>query len=198
MRTNLEVCFVGDSFVAGIGDPEYRGWVGRITARTRNRRLTAHNLGARAWTSKDVADRWRGECAARLRDGNDCRIVASFGTNDATLLGGSPRVGLADSVGNLSRLLTEAEASGWAVLVVGPPPTTDTNQNQRIRDLNHEYEQHCRKTGVGYVDVFERLVTSTIWMQEIRSGDGAHPAETGYERLADFIWPQWIAWIGVE
>lgn len=31
---DLRVCFVGDSFVAGVGDPEQLGWAGRVAART--------------------------------------------------------------------------------------------------------------------------------------------------------------------
>jgi hypothetical protein len=33
-QRDLRACFVGDSFVAGVGDPDHRGWVGRIIART--------------------------------------------------------------------------------------------------------------------------------------------------------------------
>lgn len=44
------VCFVGDSFVAGFGDPEHRGWVGRVAAGSA---ATVYNLGIRraAWSA---------------------------------------------------------------------------------------------------------------------------------------------------
>jgi MFS family permease len=32
ISTGRRVCFVGDSYVAGFGDPEHRGWVGRVVA----------------------------------------------------------------------------------------------------------------------------------------------------------------------
>ncbi|MGY4098205.1 hypothetical protein ACW2Q0_01365 [Nocardia sp. R16R-3T] len=34
MRNDLRVCFIGDSFVAGVGDPQGLGWVGRPAAGT--------------------------------------------------------------------------------------------------------------------------------------------------------------------
>jgi hypothetical protein len=30
MDRESRICLVGDSFVQGIGDPEHRGWVGRV------------------------------------------------------------------------------------------------------------------------------------------------------------------------
>lgn len=37
---DLRVCLVGDSFVAGVGDPDHLGWVGRVAVRS-------HGAGAR-------------------------------------------------------------------------------------------------------------------------------------------------------
>src|SRR3954468_8388553 len=94
MTDDLRVCFVGDSFVAGTGDPEHRGWVGRLAAATTaaGRVLTLYNLGVRRQTSEEVAARWAGECAARLPPGADCRVVVSVGVNDATEENGQRRV----------------------------------------------------------------------------------------------------------
>jgi lysophospholipase L1-like esterase len=103
-----------------------------------------------------------------------------------------------DSVGNLSSLLQESAAAGWEVLIVGPPPVSDAAQNQRIRDLNQGYGQSCNEAGVSYVDVFAGLLASTAWMREVRTGDGAHPADAGYGLLAALVWPHWITWIGAE
>ncbi len=65
---DLRVCFVGDSFVAGVGDPEHLGWAGRLAAGSSRagRRLTAYNLGVRRQTSRDVSHRWLFECQQRL------------------------------------------------------------------------------------------------------------------------------------
>ena len=94
MPDDLRVCFVGDSFVAGVGDPEHLGWVGRLAARThrQHRPLTAYVLGVRRETSRDVAARWRAECEARLPPECDGRVVVSVGVNDTTLEDGAVRV----------------------------------------------------------------------------------------------------------
>lgn len=78
---DLRVCLVGDSFVAGVGDPDHLGWVGRVAARSHGagRPLTAYALGVRRQTSQDVADRWRAECTPRLPDGCDGRVVVAAG-----------------------------------------------------------------------------------------------------------------------
>ncbi len=53
MIADLRVCFLGDSFVAGVGDPEHLGWVGRVAARTNRggQPLTAYGLGVRRETA---------------------------------------------------------------------------------------------------------------------------------------------------
>ncbi|HET6502949.1 MAG TPA: GDSL-type esterase/lipase family protein [Amycolatopsis sp.] len=91
---DLRVCFVGDSFVAGVGDPGHQGWVGRIAARTEHtgRPLTTYNLGVRRDTSANVLARWHVECAPRLPAGCAAMIVLSFGVNDTMLEDGRPRV----------------------------------------------------------------------------------------------------------
>ena len=76
------MCFIGDSFVQGIGDPEYRGWVGRVLAATRDD-VTAFNLGIRRNTSEDVLRRCWHEVLPRTLPEADNRLVISFGSNDA-------------------------------------------------------------------------------------------------------------------
>lgn len=75
---DLRLCFIGDSFVAGYGDGEQLGWVGRVAARSarEGQRFTAYNLGVRGHTSIDVVQRWRQECTPRLPAHCERRIVA--------------------------------------------------------------------------------------------------------------------------
>jgi lysophospholipase L1-like esterase len=62
------ICFVGDSFVNGTGDPECLGWTGRICALAcqKGHDVTYYNLGVRRETSTDIATRWRDEVSRRL------------------------------------------------------------------------------------------------------------------------------------
>ena len=64
---DLRVCFLGDSLVAGVGDPDGLGWVGRLVAGAfaAGAPLTAYPLGIRRQTSllsstnRDVPERHR-------------------------------------------------------------------------------------------------------------------------------------------
>ena len=65
----MRICFVGDSFVNGTGDPECLGWPGRICAAARRagHDVTYYNLGVRRDTSGDVQARWELEGTNGLR-----------------------------------------------------------------------------------------------------------------------------------
>ncbi|MGX6512211.1 GDSL-type esterase/lipase family protein [Rhodococcus sp. SJ-2] len=100
----LRVCVFGDSFVAGVGDPAHRGWVGRVAERALAELpvdLTVYNLGIRRDTSSDVRARWPSEALARFSREYDNRMIVSFGVNDTTLQNGTLRVEPAESESNL-------------------------------------------------------------------------------------------------
>ena len=121
------ILFVGDSFVAGVGDPTGLGWVGRVVAASHaaGRPLTVYNLGVRGDTSARVAARWRGEARARTAaPGPRYGVVFAVGTNDTTHEGGRVRVEPERSVGNLGHMIDAARAAGLDVFVVGPPPAS--------------------------------------------------------------------------
>ncbi|WP_433277633.1 GDSL-type esterase/lipase family protein [Pseudonocardia xinjiangensis] len=197
MITDRRVFFVGDSFVAGVGDPDHRGWVGRLAARSHQAGvpLTTYNLGVRRDTSEDVCRRWPAEVAARRAPGCDERLVVSFGVNDTTVEGGTQRVRTARSVANLRAVIDGAAAARLPLLVVGPPPVDDPEQNQRIETLSELFRAVCGEASVPYVETFELLAAEPRWMGEVRRGDGAHPGAGGYTLLADLVLPQWQTWI---
>ncbi len=64
----LRICFIGDSFVNGTGDPTCLGWTGRICAAAiaRGHDVTHYNLGIRRQTSTDIQARWQEEVSLRL------------------------------------------------------------------------------------------------------------------------------------
>lgn len=192
---DLRVVALGDSFVAGVGDPDCRGWFGRLAAAACRRgiRTTAYNLGIRRNTSRDVLQRWEHEVAARRAPGCDERLVVSFGVNDSVVEDGAPRVEPEDSVANLGRLLADA---GLPTLVVGPPPIADASVNRRVVELSARFRDVCATAGVPFVEVVHDLADDDVWTTEVRDGDGAHPGAAGYERLASLVLPTWLDWIG--
>ncbi|HEY5879809.1 MAG TPA: GDSL-type esterase/lipase family protein [Nakamurella sp.] len=197
MATDVRVCFVGDSFVAGVGDPEHLRWVGRVAAdsHARGRPLTAYNLGVRRDSTAEVLARLRNECTARLPTGVQAGVVLSVGVNDTTLLGGRPRVAAAYSGANLDMMLRQTRGAGWSTLVVGPPPVDDEYQNDRIAELDAVFGTLCRRRGVPYLGVLADLRRHDVWRGEVRAGDGAHPGSAGYRVLADLVLPAWSVWL---
>lgn len=184
------VCFAGDSYVAGVGDPEHRGWVGRVVAASRQP-VTAYNLGVRRDTSEDVRRRLPAETAARWVDGCDNRLVVAFGVNDTTEVDGAVRVPAERSVANLLAIADDVAARGVPLLVVGPPPGAEAEQNDRIEALDALF------AGVvaPYVSVFAALAAERDWMHAVAVGDGAHPGAEGYALLAGLVLPAWETWL---
>lgn len=194
---DLRTLFFGDSFVAGVGDPDGLGWVGRLVGVTfaTGVPMTAYNLGVRRDTSADVRARWRAEAAARVTRGSDCRLVLSFGANDATWESGVPRVPSEQSVENLSCILAGAHQLGLPTLVVGPAPANDVAQHERISALSQAFAICAGRHAVEYIDVVDALRADPTWAREAQAGDGAHPGPAGYERLARLVIPRWLSWI---
>jgi acyl-CoA thioesterase-1 len=192
------VLFFGDSLVAGVGDPSGRGWVGRVAAASfaADVPVTAYNLGVRGETSMQVASRWRQETGPRLVPGADTRIVISFGANDTTIEAGQRRVEHDRSCGALADILDRAETVGLSVLAVGPAPVEDAEQNEHIHSLSASFAGVCAERSTRFVSVVEPLLASRTWMDQVATGDGAHPGSAGYDALADQVlnggWLEWL------
>jgi lysophospholipase L1-like esterase len=196
-NADRRVFFVGDSYVAGVGDPQHRGWVGRLAERAQRAGapITAYNLGVRRDTSDDVCRRWPDEVAVRRGAGAQERLVVSFGVNDTTIDGRGPRVAPDRAVANLRTVLADAGSAGLPVLVVGPPPVADAAQNRRIAALDELFAAAATEAGAPYVAVFAALRHAPGWTDEVAAGDGAHPAAAGYDLLADLVAPAWLEWL---
>ena len=197
LALNRRVCFFGDSLVNGTGDPQFRGWPGRILelAAGRGHHATCYNLGVRGDTSREVAARWREETARRIAEIHRSFCVFSFGMNDCIVIDGAERVPAEESVANLAALVSES-AMVSPTLMIGPSPIDCASTNARATRIDRLYGQTCAGIGVPYLSVFERLARSPAWLDEIRRIDGAHPQAAGYQVYAGLIdaWPAWRAW----
>ncbi|QDP82676.1 G-D-S-L family lipolytic protein [Nocardia otitidiscaviarum] len=197
MLEDLRVCFVGESFVAGVGDQRCLGWAGRLAVRAiaAGQPLTYYNLGVRRETSTQLRARWLTECEPRLPTGCDGRLVLSTGVNDTMHEHGRPRVPLDESVANLAVVLEVARAREWPVLVVAPPPIADAAHTDRIAALDERFAAHCDAVGVPYVRAHQPLRDNRVWMAEVAAGDGAHPGAAGYDEFAELLAPHWLRWL---
>jgi lysophospholipase L1-like esterase len=209
---DIRICFIGDSFTAGVGDPEALGWVGRVAAAAlaQGHDLTVYNLGVRRETSADILRRWRQECEPRALPGVDTRVVFSFGANDTALDfrtksraavpgctdcgfdNGRRRLTLDQTLANTRDLLRAARAT-YPVLLIGPPPVADAAHDERIAELSRELARVAQEEGAPYLDVFSPLMTSPLWRLEAGANDGSHPRAGGYRELAALVmaWPAW-------
>ena len=194
---DIRICFIGDSFVNGTGDPTYLGWTGRVCAAMASSKcsLTHYNLGIRGNTSEQIEARWQAETALRFPHDCDRRLVFSFGTNDNRIENNQIFVEPHNSIACAERILTTAKAQ-CLTLLVGPPPIADPEANLRAMSTSNAYSQLCNKLAVPYLDTYTPLSKNAVWMKEVALVDGAHPAAGGYSALADLVlnWSAWQAW----
>lgn len=193
----MRICFIGESFVNGTGDPEYLGWTGRICqdANKKGFDITYYNLGVRGETSSELKQRWLQEVTYRLPTEYDGRVVFSFGTNDTTIEHNQTRVSLQKSISNLRKILSVAN-DFYPVLMISPSPIDDKQQNYRTSNLSTEFAKVCNELNVPYLDIFSQLIKSDICMNEVKNYDSAHPRAAGYQVLAEIVqnWHGWLNW----
>jgi lysophospholipase L1-like esterase len=198
---DIRICFMGESFINGTGDSTHLGWAGRlcVTLSQQAYQVTYYNLGIRGETSTELSRRWQTEAERRLQIGHDNRIVFSFGINDTTIENGKLRVEVADSLRN-ARLILSTAKQRYPVLMVSPPPTADSERHARVQELSENFAAICQDLEIPYLDVFTPLLSSNVWMTEVRVGDGSHPNATGYAELAQLVqnWSAWSIWFNLD
>lgn len=190
---DIGLCFVGDGFVAGYGDPKALGWVSRVVGRTDtlDADLTSYNLGVRGSSSADVMNRWRTECPPRWAGRPERRLVVSVGAEDV-----AQGLTTARSRLNLANVLDEASSTGISCFVVGPTPTLDHEVNDRVRVLMEAQADVCQRRGVPFVDCFTPLASHDQWQSDLAAGDAVHPGQAGYGLIAWLVlnngWQHWL------
>ncbi len=186
MLPRVRLCFFGDSFVHGTGDPDRLGWVGRVFSSE----VTAYNLGVRRETSADVAARWHAEARARLPPEFECGLVFSFGANDC-----ARRIERTRSIENAKRILSAAR-SWLPARMIGPAIIADdAGATERILELCADYAALCAELDVPYLAIAKLVAGSNIWRDEALANDGAHPGRGGYSVVANAVraWPAWFS-----
>ena len=191
---DIGLCFVGDGFVAGYGDPKALGWVSRVVGRTplgEDAELSSYNLGVRGSSSADAMVRWRAECPPRWAGRGERRLVVGVGAEDV-----AQGITTARSRLNLANILDEASSTGVGTFVVGPTPTLDAEVNAKLQVLADAQADVCARRGVPFVDCFAPLQSHDQWQSDLAAGDTVHPGQAGYGLIAWLVlnggWPQWL------
>lgn len=213
MATALRICFVGDSITAGTGDRRCVGWPGRLAAREtadNGHDVTVYNLGIRANTSRDIANRWKIECGQRLPNNVAGALVFMFGVNDVAVeAGAGVRVGRQKSLELAAQILMRAKE--WRpVLWIGPTPVREDDpvirpapgvayrfERLRTEKLNKAYALLAEEIAVRYLDLHKAFHGHPVWNASMAAGDGVHPTEDGYELIAETVgdWKYWRDWL---
>lgn len=192
---DMRLIFIGDSIVAGSGDDECRGWVGRVGSATRRAGVdhTPYNLGIGGDTAAHVLARWEGEVTRRLNPELDNRLVVQVGVNDA-------RDGVerdhGDCARDLEALIEGARGAGLEPLVVGPIPTREPGESERIGALSARFGAVCADAGAAWVEVHAALRDNATFLSGLEA-DGYHPDADGYAEIAQVVlhngWWGWLA-----
>ncbi|WP_346844520.1 GDSL-type esterase/lipase family protein [uncultured Rothia sp.] len=191
-QRNIRLVAVGDDLLAGLGDPRALGWFGRVLARTpqNTASLAAYNLAAPGEGTELLNNRWFEEASRRFGQGADNRLVIAPSTFDVDLDITSARSRL-----NLANMVDMAAQNSVKVLVVGPPPTLDTERNRRIADLNAAYADVVTRRNHVYVDTFNPLLHHEQWRNDLAANDG-RPGQSGYGLMAWLVLHRgWYTWL---
>jgi acyl-CoA thioesterase I len=193
---DMRLIFIGDSIVAGSGDDECRGWIGRVGSATRRAGIdhTPYNLGIGGDTAANVLARWEHEVTRRLNPEIQNRLVIQVGVNDA-------RDGVErpadDSVRDLAGLVDGARGIGLEPLIVGPVPTAQPVESERIGALSGRFVELCAARDAAFIEVHAALRESTSFLGGLEAGDGYHPDTDGYSEIAQVVlhngWWEWLA-----
>ncbi len=191
---DMRLIFIGDSIVAGTGDDECRGWVGRVGSATRRAGVdhTPYNLGVGGDTAADVLARLD-EVPRRLNLEIENALVLQVGVNDA-------RDGVErdhdDSAVDVERLVERVRDLDLEPLVVGPIPTAQAAESARIGALSERIGRVCAERDVSFIEVHAALRDSGAFLASMEA-DGYHPNAGGYAQIAEVVlhngWWEWLA-----
>jgi acyl-CoA thioesterase I len=193
---DMRLIFIGDSIVAGSGDDECRGWVGRVGSASRRAGVdhTPYNLGIGGNTAADVLARWEQEVTRRLNPEIENRLVVQVGVNDAR--DGVERPA-GDTVRDLAAIVDGARGIGLEPLVVGPIPTAQPEESERIGALSNRFAELCGERDAAFIEVHAALRDNATLLASMANGDGYHPDADGYAEIAQAVlhngWWEWLA-----
>jgi acyl-CoA thioesterase-1 len=194
-QMDMRLLFIGDSIVAGSGDDECRGWVGRVGTASRRAGIdhTPYNLGIGGDTAADVLARWEQEVTRRLNPDIENRLVVQVGVNDAR--DGVER-SAEDSARDLAAFVDGARGIGLDPLVVGPIPTAQPEESERIAELSKRFAALCAELDAAFIEVHAALRDNGTFLAGLAT-DGYHPDADGYAEIAQVVlhngWWEWLA-----
>jgi lysophospholipase L1-like esterase len=183
MKNQIEIFFIGDSYVNGFGDSRKLGWAGRVSLEIERKgfEITHYNLGIKGDTSRDILNRWEQEVAIRNRVELETLFIFSFGTNDINM-----EMDIEESISNSHKILEKAHKMG-RLLFVGPPPIIDKEFNKKLEKLDDAFHKLGNRLGIPYLSLYKELSKKKDWFEKMDRVDDFHPSDIGHQVIANLI-----------
>ncbi len=173
-----DILVLGDSLSAGYGIDTREGWVWQLQERLREKGYPHRVVNASI--SGDTTKGGLARLPRALATHEPEVVIVELGAND-----GLRGMDLAETRGNLDRMLSLAQAGGARALLLGMklPPNYGRRYTERFHNV---YLDLARERSVALVPFFlEGVAQDPSLMQ----ADGIHPNELGQERMLENVWP---------
>lgn len=175
------ILVVGDSLSAEYGLKRGSGWVALLEQKLAREKMTAAVVNASI--SGDTTSGGRSRLPALLKRHQPTHVVIELGGNDA--LRGLP---LKMTEDNLVRMVTDAQAAGADVLLVGMqmPPNYG---RAYAEDFNAIYPRVAKAHKAQLVPFLLKGVADVPQAAQLFQPDRIHPNEQAQATMLDNVWP---------
>jgi lysophospholipase L1-like esterase len=195
------LCF-GDSITFGMG--ENGGWAGRLKKyfEPKGDHNAVYNLGIPGDTTTGLLKRFDKEAGSRVRycwPGDKYLIVIAVGVNDTRGLNHPDKLQTKPEQfkKNIAKLIKKAKKYTKHIKFVGLTPVDEDITypyedtyflNKRIKEYDKIIKDACRKSKVGYIDLFNQMKKNLL-------DDGLHPNSKGFDFIFKIIKKNLASWM---
>lgn len=194
MSNSLHILCIGDSHTAGfpLYDPFYGGnqessyeyWLKKLLQKKHpEMEFNIENFGICGQISFDILQ--------RLKKFND---LTQF--NIVLFWGGANDIGMGFDVKSIAKNLEQASLhcirTGSACFILTIPPMNYEGLKESIQELNRKI---LTNINIKAIDIYNHLVKGTELNDEYGIGDGVHLSITGYQQVAEAIFPHILEFI---
>ncbi|BCE02447.1 GDSL-type esterase/lipase family protein [Marinicellulosiphila megalodicopiae] len=188
VRTREHLLFIGDSLILNPYDPTTIGWTGRLNmmATKKNPDIQYHNLGILNETSEQLHSRLEMEWNLRFFEDDHCFVVIHTGMYDTYARAGKAAVPLTQTIENLTAMFEFLKPKAKCLLL-GPTPVLDPETNQRIKRLNTNMQEFCKKKHIHFVNLFLLLQNDVAFKRKLAQFPKQVDFAPFYEKIASHI-----------
>lgn len=199
--SKLRLAFLGDSITVGDGDTQARGWPSRLcqSSSPMPTKMQCYNLGVGGDLITDLARRIEPELNSRLANKEGRGVVIMIGINDALRAAAESNktpLELETIKAGIAHIMTQAKGYA-AVLAVEPAPVLPEFEHrdgikgavvlQHLAQINKLLVSVCNALDIPFLSLTNNLLSDSAYIKALHDGDGLHPHDIGYDRIASHI-----------